>query len=491
MWGDIILKVDWENLEEVVESRRLGAVRRMSVEDDLPRKQLETLLNGIISVGAGLKALYILGTKSRYLLSLKEEEEEVGMAKTELSDGAGTEKGEPSLSSIEPELVVRAINRMEEVQIDDSQLTWLQIEPILRDISQTVSRVKMLDVSKTNISKLDPTLLASAVTRMIWVVLNGTDLTFEQAKMMMTALNVEGSELMKLDISENNLSQVDPFLLAQAVNSLEEVDMDSTELTVEQVKAIFNAKLEDGSRLKKLGISANEMSFSSQDPFLMARAVHKMEEVEMRFNDLTPWQLDTILSRSMRKNTILMKLDITENNLMPLYPYSLAAAMRQFEEVSICCTKLTFKQARLIMLAISANDSRVKTLEISGNNLSKIKPHELAKAVNKLEEIDIKDSKLTLQQVEAILTQSLVQTSLKTLWMTQPEGVLDYNLLAKARMVIKDIELDQGGSKDSEDSEDAEDPEDPEELDYSDSEDEEEMRRYIEMYEYFPVAHEI
>ena len=47
---------------------------------------------------------------------------------------------------------------------------------------------------------------------------------------------IEGSSLIKVDLSYNDLSSVDPETLAQAVNKLESVTLNRTCVTCDQVK---------------------------------------------------------------------------------------------------------------------------------------------------------------------------------------------------------------------------------------------------------------
>ena len=92
--------------------------------------------------------------------------------------------------------------------------------------------------------------------------------------------------------------------------------------------------------------------------------------------------------------------------------------------------------------------------------MSKADPHRLAKAVNKLGVVNMKNNQLILQQVESILTQSQVQNSLKMLCKTKPEGILNEDLLARERMYNIDIQLDSVDLEDSENSEESADSDD-------------------------------
>ena len=77
---------------------------------------------------------------------------------------------------------------------------------------------------------------------------------------------------------------MDASILAQAVTQLEEVMLGTTCLTPQQVEAIF-AALHTSSQLKILRIGGNNLS--SVDPDVLARGVNKLEEMAMDDSRLT------------------------------------------------------------------------------------------------------------------------------------------------------------------------------------------------------------
>merc|ERR1712129_629216 len=93
-----------------------------------------------------------------------------------------------------------------------------------------------------------------------------------------------------------NLSPVDADILAQAVTQLQEVGLGWTDLTPQQVEAIF-AAFETSSKTKILRIGVNNLS--SVDPDVLARVVNKLETVDMQGTDLTEQQMTRILTKSL------------------------------------------------------------------------------------------------------------------------------------------------------------------------------------------------
>ena len=57
----------------------------------------------------------------------------------------------------------------------------------------------------------------------------------EQLQMLFLTLSLGGCSLLSLDVSYSNLSSLEPGLLAEAVNKLQTVVLTSTHLTGEQV----------------------------------------------------------------------------------------------------------------------------------------------------------------------------------------------------------------------------------------------------------------
>ena len=77
----------------------------------------------------------------------------------------------------------------------------------------------VLDMSENDMFDIDPELLAKVVTKLQKLEINCTELTLQQAAAIFTAVSEE-STMIELDISDNDLSGVDPELLAKAVNNL-------------------------------------------------------------------------------------------------------------------------------------------------------------------------------------------------------------------------------------------------------------------------------
>ena len=136
----------------------------------------------------------------------------------------------------------------------------------------------------------------------------------------------------------------------------------------------------------------------------------------------------------------LRKMDLSLTDLSSVSPDLPARLVQRLEEVDMWNTELTTQQLEAVLTAVSTS-STLRKLNLGNNNLSLVEPGLLARAVNSLEEVDIRHTLLTKEQVEAILSQSLVKTSLKTLVMGRISGGVEEDLVVRAQDVISELSL--------------------------------------------------
>ena len=165
---------------------------------------------------------------------------------------------------------------------------------------------------------MDAGLLARAVNSLVEVNIWNTQLTQEQVKEIVTAVCSEGSPLKTLDTRWNDLSSIKEVLLATAVNSLEHVNLQYTELTRQQIKEILTAVCAGGFWLKNLNLSLNNMSPVEEG--LLARAVNSLVEVSLDSTQLTRHQLDAIFTAIKAGQSQHKNLDVKDNNFFLVEP---------------------------------------------------------------------------------------------------------------------------------------------------------------------------
>ena len=208
---------------------------------------------------------------------------------------------------------------------------------------------------------------------------------------------------------------LDLELLATALNMLEEVEL--TKLTGHQINAVMTSFASGRSQLKSLDIRGSDLSLV--DPGQLAKAVNKLDEATLGSakTTLTKEQIVALFKGIGKEKSKLKKLDVIMLDiLLTVGPVLLAKAVTKLENVRLFHTKMTEQQVEQIFTFINTNNSKLKVLSLPDETpLGSLEPIFLARVANKMESLHMSGLKLSVEQVEAILTQSLVKTSLKTL----------------------------------------------------------------------------
>ena len=208
LWAWVLLRPAWPDCSswpEVLRSRRLQAARELRLA-----KVGEEVLQAVVR-HQGLRRL---------------------------------EMGRVFLAAVEPGLLALAMTRLEGVDISHTDLTRQQAETVSANMCSGDIQLKSLKLAGTDLSSMEPDLLARAVSRLEQVDLRATGLTGQQAEAILTAVRAADSQLRTLDLAGNDLSSVEPGLLAEVINMLEEVVINFTQLSRQQAEAILARSLE-------------------------------------------------------------------------------------------------------------------------------------------------------------------------------------------------------------------------------------------------------
>jgi len=128
--------------------------------------------------------------------------------------------GHLDLTGLDVGLVANVLGGLEVVQLQRAQIGMDQLSALLAAIVQCGAegadtrlgyqrqqRLKSLNISGTDVSEVDPQLLAEAVVKLQEITLTYTYLTKEQTKEIMLALSINSNPtLKKLNIGRNDLS---------------------------------------------------------------------------------------------------------------------------------------------------------------------------------------------------------------------------------------------------------------------------------------------
>ena len=167
------------------------------------------------------------------------------------------------------------------------------------------------------------------------------------------------------------------------------------------------------------GVREVDMSYTplaKVEALVVADMASRLDTLSLRGTGLTRWQLEAVLRRVGEEETSLRSLDLSSNNLSSVTPGLLAAAVVRLEEVHLDASGLSTAQVETLLTAVCGG-SNLRTLSIATIRLGGVEPLLLALALNRLEEVWVHETRLTADQLVTCLACSLATSSLRRLHM--------------------------------------------------------------------------
>merc|ERR1712133_289250 len=149
-------------------------------------------------------------------------------------------------------------------------------------------------------------------------------------------------------------------------------------------------------------------------------------------NQQTTQQLESVLT-SVETSAQLKSLHLSYNKLSSVKPSLLLSLVSQLEELSLMYCEMNTDHIENILGAMNRDSSSLKSLELSYNNLSAVMPELMAAKVNLLETAGLVRTGLTREQVSTLLSASLEHTALTCLRIGGLNCVADMELVTEAR----------------------------------------------------------
>ena len=209
----------------------------------------------------------------------------------------------------------RAVTALEEVRLWNSGLTTAQAAAMCASLVGGSHNLRRLMLTRTNLSTVEPGLLARALSQLEAVWLGRCQLTTGQLTALCKMLS-SNCQLKRLDLSANDLSAVPPALLARAVTGLEEVGLREAHVTTHQWEELFTVLAEPrGSSPPQLGIKPQHAlkgfmpkhelhlkapiiclrtgfnNLAGVNPAIMARGVNRLRRADLTNSLLTGKQV--------------------------------------------------------------------------------------------------------------------------------------------------------------------------------------------------------
>ena len=282
LWSSLPVIVNKRNMSvmsEILSSRRFQLLDKLRIKSPLSEEVSEAILRH-----TGLREFYVSSGRKKTVTSVL-----TVICSLEVND-IYLKMDDIKMSGVSPELLAKAVARLDGLDISDTRMTNKRAKAIFTAIIEG-SNLTKLNIGFNNLSRVDLGLLAKVVTNLKILDVRGSELTQQQAVAILTSVS-EGSSLAELKFFDHDLSGVDPWLLAKVVTNLKKLDVRRTKLTHQQVVAILTA-ISEGSKLQVLRLSMNNLS--SVDPVLLAKVVTRLESLEISHAELTQQQAVAVL----------------------------------------------------------------------------------------------------------------------------------------------------------------------------------------------------
>jgi len=241
-------------------------------------------------------------------------------------------------------------------------------------------------------------------TRTRMINLLRIDFTTEELENMFEVLLL--SRVEELDLREVDLSHVNPDLLARTISRLCKASLKFNSLTTEQMTAILTSSLQSQT-LENLVLQNIELS--TVDPDLLAKAVGHLKTVDLTNISVNNNVLTAILEESL-SSTTLTSLNLCGNDISRVDSQLLARSISRLGKVDLTDTKLSTTQWEAI-LASCTGSNKLQEIVMEGTDLSLISAPILARAICSLPTADLSNTQLTTDQCSTILAASLEASS--------------------------------------------------------------------------------
>ena len=399
-------------------------------------EQTEAILASVSSADSKLRKLDLGNSK----FSISVPEAPVSRSSIPQIEATLKSVGLIDISRIAIGLLSAACSKLLEINLENTRMTGLQARELFALVADAKTPLKVVRIGHNQLDSAGADLMGEAAGKLTELGLSQTSLLPDQAKSVFASTAKNHSQLRRLDMDGNDLSWVPIRDLAAAVSSLEEVLLARTSLTSSQMRTVLNVNPKHGCRRRRV-LSMAGLNLSSIEPDLLAKAVATLNKADLHHTSLTKDQATRLLISLSDAGNLLEDLNIGHNNLSLVDP-TLFILLSKLTSATLNFCHLTSAQAENLFIGIQTGSTNLKRLLLGRNNLAALQPALLASSVSSLEELRMRQSSLSDEQVEAILQQSVVGTNLKILMLADVRRRnIDTDLVNSAKGLIEHVNV--------------------------------------------------
>lgn len=334
------------------------------------------------------------------------------------------------LRLVPEDVLSKGVAGLVKINLEKTHLTGDQSVLVFKEIL-TSTTLEDVNLAHVHLAQVPADLLGMAVATLVKADLERTELTREQFTGLMThSLSSTTLEDLNVFYFEEKCPAPLPIsdaIISQAVSRLKIVNLGRASLTRLHAAAVLKEVM-TSKTLRDLNLQ--DVNLSRVDANLLADAVCRLNNVDLSLTKLTPLQLLPLLT-VVASSPSITSLRLLLVDLSQVKSDLLAKAVVRLRSVTL--SKLTTSQATAIFSKIQDSPSILEDLRLQNTNLSQVPPLLLAGAVARMKKADLTSSKLTTDQVTAILKQSINSRTVNDINLLGINlGEVQVNLLTKA-----------------------------------------------------------
>lgn len=277
------------------------------------------------------------------------------------------------LCSIAPEPLASALTSVTELTLVFQKLNADKYDAIFYHIYKK-SNLKVVNLPGNNLSKVNPDLFGSAISKLESSNLCDTNISIEMINNLFSKISRSKGpvKIQKIDLSHNcHLKHVPPQLFSECVSKLSSINLKQTCLQETQLSSLMELVVSRTSEscLSEVNLSAVS-SLNKVDPELLASFISRLTQATLYATKLSTMQLSNILMKLINENHGLILLDIGGSNLSSVPHHLISSCIQTIENVNLYFTKLTTNQQIEILQSLGCSKLgkfKLKYLDIGGN----------------------------------------------------------------------------------------------------------------------------
>jgi len=321
-----------------------------------------------------------------------------------------------NLKNIKILSLIEVVKKLEGIDLTRSSMTEFQIISLLESIPSTKS-LKSINLSGIILSSIPPVHFGQVGEHLENFDFSHTLLTKDQSSSLLQGI-ARGKKMKSLKIADLRFSLDDMVgdLLAACISQhTEYLDLSNTKISEAGLKALINRLAKDPHSIKSLSLNNIPLSSFWSNSDTLALSLSHIPKLELagalrcitrqevsRNNDIIRNIVQEIKAKKKVKS-----IDLSLNNMSEIHQSLLVEAFSNLKNIDLSQTSLTKDQSTALLSSLSQSEE-LEELKLTDNDLSHVETPVLVSLVTRLKTFDLTNTSLSPDQAVAVITRGVL-----------------------------------------------------------------------------------